>query len=244
MARLPGPEVVRLAYNGGAGFTSSGDALATAVAIAGWRGSPVPGESGGDPRAEGDTTITTGKWGPSIGLWQIRSLRNPDRYGHPDNLRVQSKLYDPAYNAETAKAIYDSRGGSFRDWSVYTTGIYLANLPAARELVVETLRGEIQEHEPSALDRIVTSGPADAVAGPAERAASALAPVTTAARWVTNPDNWTRIGLGAAGIVLLVAGAILLAREAASPAIGNLLGAVPHPAAQAGAAVASAAEGS
>lgn len=242
MARLSGTEVARLAFN--AGFDSENDSLATAVAIAGWDGSPVSAESGGDPNAVGDTTLVTSKWGPSIGLWQIRSLRNPTAFGGVDRLRDAAKLRDPVYNAETARAIYLDRGKSFRDWSVYTTQIYRANLPRARELAVEMLRGEQSGPDLTTIQKLATSGAGDAIAGPAEAIGSALSPVTNIARWIGSPDNWSRIGLGAAGIALLLGGLILLAREAGGGPIGDLLSAVPHPAAQAGAAVASAAGGS
>ena len=247
MARLSGIEVARLAYHDGRGFPVGGDALVTAVAIAGWKGSPVAGESGGDPNAVGDTTLVTSKWGPSIGLWQVRSLRNPGGYGHPDNLRDASKLRDPQYNAEVAHAIWESRGKSFRDWTVYTAQIYRANMGEAREIVQQMLRGSKSDPDLTTIQKLATSGAGDAIAGPAEAIGSALSPVTNVARWIGSPDNWSRIGLGAAGVALLLGGAILLAREAGAAGggqLGQLLSAVPHPAAQAGAAVASAAGGS
>lgn len=64
MSQLTGPVVARAAA--GAGFT--GDALVTIVAI-GHR------ESGWDDTAQGDLTIQTGEWGPSVGVWQIRTLK-------------------------------------------------------------------------------------------------------------------------------------------------------------------------
>lgn len=58
-----GPEVVSAAI--AAGFR--GDALLTIVAI-GHR------ESGWDATAQGDVSIMDGKWGPSVGVFQIRTL--------------------------------------------------------------------------------------------------------------------------------------------------------------------------
>ncbi len=124
----------RAAYN--AGFR--GDALVMAVAIA-------KGESSYNPNALGDVGIQTDKWGPSHGLWQIRTLKNPQNYGFPDTLRVaDGRLYDPQTNAEAAFAI--SKGGTdFTPWSVYTAGIYRNFLDEARAAVAALCNSESPE---------------------------------------------------------------------------------------------------
>lgn len=104
------------AYASNAGFT--GNDLATAVAIA-------LAESSGIVNAHGDTTLGT-KTG-SFGLWQIYSDAHPE-YG-PDF----TQLYDPQINANAAFAIYQDRGGSFRDWSTFKSGAYTAYLQQANE---------------------------------------------------------------------------------------------------------------
>lgn len=97
-----------------AGFT--GVALVTAVAIAG-------AESAFKPNAVGDVNLIDNKWGPSVGLWQIRSLKNPGAYTGPDKLRNESSLTDPYFNARAAYAI--SKGGTdFKPWSTYTNGMF------------------------------------------------------------------------------------------------------------------------
>lgn len=117
MTQLSAAEVARLAID--AGF--SGGAATTAVAIA-------MAESGGDTSARGDTTITNAKWGPSIGLWQIRSLNAERGSG---GQRDEIANLNPATNARHAFAI--SNGGtSWRAWSTYTSGAYLVQLPAAQ----------------------------------------------------------------------------------------------------------------
>ena len=63
MTTLSGAAVAALARN--AGLTGAG--LVTAVAVA-------KGESGWRTDARGDVALVDAKWGPSIGLWQIRSL--------------------------------------------------------------------------------------------------------------------------------------------------------------------------
>lgn len=98
----------------GAGFKGNNLEIAVAVVMA---------ESRANPRAEGDKTLANSKWGYSIGLFQIRSLRNPNAYGSPDNLRVASKLYDARYNAQVAYRL-SSGGTNWRAWSTYTSGSY------------------------------------------------------------------------------------------------------------------------
>jgi hypothetical protein len=117
---LPAAEVVRHAQ--AAGFR--GDALITAVAIA-------KAESGFDTNALGDTTIQTAVWGPSVGLWQIRSLKAESGSG---KTRDQRRLTDPAFNARSAYAI--SGGGvNFAPWSVFKNGAYKQHLSLARTAV-------------------------------------------------------------------------------------------------------------
>lgn len=67
--------------------------------------------------AVGDTTLVDSKWGPSIGAFQIRALRDPVSFPAPDNLRYADRLTNPYYNAEVALAI--SKGGT--DWSKWST---------------------------------------------------------------------------------------------------------------------------
>lgn len=106
-----------------AGFT--GDALVQMVAIA-------RGESGWSPGAQGDTSITTGTWGPSIGLSQIRSLNAQRGTG---GWRDPERLSDPLFNARAAFAI--SNGGTnFQPWTVYTAGIYQQYVEEAKAAVV------------------------------------------------------------------------------------------------------------
>ncbi|MFE1837341.1 peptidoglycan-binding protein [Streptomyces sviceus] len=105
------PELRALATQ--AGFTGSDIKIAAAVAMA---------ESKGDPVIIGDQLLVDDKWGPSIGLFQIRSLKHPGQFSPPDTLRVAAKLKDPLYNAKTAKAIKDAH--NWNQWSTFTSGAY------------------------------------------------------------------------------------------------------------------------
>jgi hypothetical protein len=63
------------------------------------------------------------KWGPSIGWFQVRSLRDPLSGNAADRFRVAEKLRDPLFNARAAFAI--SKGGTdFSFWTVYREGTY------------------------------------------------------------------------------------------------------------------------
>lgn len=68
--------------------------------------------------------VVAAKWGPSIGLTQIRSLRNPNAWGPADRWRVADKLRDPAYNAAAAYVI-SKQGKDFTPWTMYRNNKYL-----------------------------------------------------------------------------------------------------------------------
>ena len=74
-------------------------------------------ESGYRTNAEGDKGITDNKWDYSIGLFQIRSLKDWKKYNDPK--REPTHLYDPLENAKEAYKI--SHGGSIWDNAWYNT---------------------------------------------------------------------------------------------------------------------------
>lgn len=73
--------------------------------------------------AVGDITLANEKYGPSIGLFQIRSLRSPQSFGGNDLYRYAWPLRNPFFNCAAALAI--TKGGTdFSLWSTYTSGSY------------------------------------------------------------------------------------------------------------------------
>ena len=120
MATLTAAQVY--AYARGAGFNQSEAVIATAIAKA---------ESGYRTDAVGDTKLANSTWGPSIGLWQVRSLKAQLGTG---GTRDASKLTDPAINARSAYAIYKGRGSKWTDWSTYNDKAYAANLTEANSV--------------------------------------------------------------------------------------------------------------
>jgi hypothetical protein len=82
-------------------------------------------ESRGDSDAIGDEKLANNKWDASIGLFQIRSLRNPNnpKFNKADKLRIKDKLFDPVYNAKVAYEI-SKKGKTWKDWTTFTKGTY------------------------------------------------------------------------------------------------------------------------
>jgi len=74
-------------------------------------------ESGYRTNAEGDKGLTDNKWDYSIGLFQIRSLKDWKKYNDPK--REPTHLYDPLENAKEAYKI--SQGGVIWDNAWYNT---------------------------------------------------------------------------------------------------------------------------
>ena len=97
-----------------AGFRETQLLIAIGIAMA---------ESSGKPEAVGDENLQNEKWGPSIGLWQIRSLRHPETFSFPDTLRIAEQLRDPYKNAEAAYAISEN-GTNFGPWSTFMNNAY------------------------------------------------------------------------------------------------------------------------
>ena len=104
-----------------AGFSSDQATIMTAIAGA---------ESGYDDQVLGDEGLQTNTWGPSFGLFQIRTLKADTGSGsNRDITRLASS------DAEQARAAYAISGGGrdFTPWSVFTSGAYQQYLPTARQ---------------------------------------------------------------------------------------------------------------
>jgi hypothetical protein len=95
-----------------AGFKPAEASIMAAIAM---------GESGGRSDAIGDTALQTGKWGPSVGLWQIRSLNSQTGTG---GVRDRRANMDPLTNARNAYRVFVDAGRKFRPWTVFTKGTY------------------------------------------------------------------------------------------------------------------------
>jgi hypothetical protein len=105
-----------------AGFAPNQAAVAVAIARA---------ESGLRPDAVGDVTLEDTTWGPSVGLWQVRTLKAQTGRGTERDI---GWLADPAHQAAAAFTI-SSRGTNFRPWSTYTSLAYVQFMDAANAAV-------------------------------------------------------------------------------------------------------------
>jgi hypothetical protein len=114
-----------------AGFTPEQAVIAVAIALA---------ESGGSTAAVGDAQLRTDKWGSSLGLWQIRSLNAPRPNVAGDANRDFRRLFDPAFNAQSAYAISGS-GTNWNPWTVFKTGAYRQHLSRAQQAVNDAMAG-------------------------------------------------------------------------------------------------------
>ncbi|MGW1680365.1 transglycosylase SLT domain-containing protein [Saccharopolyspora sp. NPDC002376] len=136
MPTLTDQQIAEHAAN--AGFSGEDLQIAVAVALA---------ESNGDPDAIGDVSLQTDVFGPSVGLWQIRSV-NPGHGNAFDQAhRNASANTDPATNARNAYAIYREHG--WGQWSTYTEGQYRRFVDRARSAVQPASGGAVRARQTS-----------------------------------------------------------------------------------------------
>lgn len=169
------PQIYGLAR--GVGLDPTSAVVATCIALA---------ESGGRTDAIGDVALEDAKWGPSVGLWQIRSLRAQKGTG---GVRDEVALLNPAKNADSMKSI-SGGGTSFDAWSTYKNG---AAAKQAATVLQQVTPVEKAVDSQSVLDRL-----GGAVGQAVGAAAAALSPF---AGWQTDAAS--------IGLKLLATGAAL-----------------------------------
>jgi hypothetical protein len=190
------------AYAYQAGITSqSGLQAAIAIALA---------ESGGNPNATGDVALQNATWGPSLGLWQIRSVKAETGTG---SVRDANQLKNPSFNAKSMHSI--SSGG--KNWSPWTTWPLRAAafmpvaIPAATSVIaVKGAIGGVQaagDAVTDAVGSVVPDGLADVGTG-----------VRATYNWVSDRNNWMRTAKVVVGGLLIING---IARIAASTDAGR-----------------------
>lgn len=210
MPTLDAKTIAGIAVN--AGF--KGKAVETAVAVA-------LGESSGRTDARGDVAIQTAEWGPSIGLWQIRSRKAESGKG---SSRDATRLMDPGFNAKAAYQI-SSSGTNFRPWSVYTSGAYLMHLPQAkagvkanggRAIATGTAGGPTDNPLiPDALE-----GPLDAAAATAQAIKDLAGFPARVLAWISDRNNIIRVAKVGTGLGLVIMGLSVVARPVVTGALG------------------------
>lgn len=118
------------------GLTHEQAIIATAIAWA---------ESGLRPDAVGDVDLEDSKWGPSVGLYQIRSLRADTGTGKE---RDVERLGDPSFNSRSMVAV-STDGTNWSPWTMYRNGRYLDHIDAVRAAVEGT---PVETWHPRAFD--------------------------------------------------------------------------------------------
>lgn len=197
--------VALLAYQAGLRNVS---AMANAVAVA-------DAESGLDPAKVGDVGRQTATWGPSVGLWQIRTLKAETGKGTTRD--VDKLTGDPAAQARAMAEI--SHGG--RDWSAWTvttmanpTGFlrYTAAMPLAQAAAASALagvaNGAVVDKATDAVQAV--TDPISQLAGTISDAAQTP---TRVLNWLIQPGTWVRIAYFAGGLVLLLTSVNIIARK-------------------------------
>lgn len=92
----------------------SGSSIVMAIAIAG-------AESNWNPAAIGDVALENATWGPSIGMWQVRTLKAETNTSQIRDVNWLSN--NPLHQAQAAYVI-SSGGTNWTPWSTYTNGAY------------------------------------------------------------------------------------------------------------------------
>lgn len=99
-------------YARAAGLSVADSVIAVAVALA---------ESSGDDDVLGDVHLQTSVWGPSVGIWQIRTLKAET--GQGTDRDINALKGNPARQAQ-AMANISKQGKNWSPWTVYNTGSY------------------------------------------------------------------------------------------------------------------------
>jgi len=88
---------------------------------------PVNSVPYADASRLGDLDKVDAKWGPSVGLWQVRTLKAELGEG---TIRDYDMLVDnPAFQAYAAVQIRKAWGGTWNAWATFTSDMFKAYLP-------------------------------------------------------------------------------------------------------------------
>jgi len=243
--RLSGPQLAALAR--GAGLPEGEVTTAVAVAYAENRealdaAKTIPSD------LQGDLHLQSSKWGPSVGPWQIRSLRPAylAKATGADKYRDAAKLATPSYNATAMRAIWAERGGTWGAWSTYPA-LSTLYLPTARAAVAGAPAAAGSSQQAAAggasAQQVGFLGDAGSFVGDAARAvvlplnifddvgdmlgaaksglglaARLIEFLAKAAKWMADPHNWMRVAKVWAGSWLSVLGALMFGWPALKPA--------------------------
>jgi hypothetical protein len=184
-------------YASAAGFPPDQIATATAVALA---------ESGGETTA----TNRNSNGSTDYGLWQINTVHG--------QLLNQGDKFNPLDNAKMALTVYARAGNKWTPWTVYKSGAYRAQLPAAQLAARQPTAPAEQLNTPTT--------PAESTTVPASSPLDILGPIGTALGSIvgvldrlTSGSLWLRIGAFILGSCLI--GFSLLRLSGADQVVGK-----------------------
>jgi hypothetical protein len=137
--------------------------------------------------SDGETTAThrNNNGSTDYGLWQINSI-------HKDLLAQNQPWSAPKNNYYMAHELYASKQGKFTDWTTFTAGLYAAHLPAA---TTAWNNPDDSATQPNAIHDAANTG------GEVVQAGLSVADFIGT---LTKSETWVRIGMGAAGVVLVL----------------------------------------
>jgi hypothetical protein len=92
------------------------------------------GESGGNDTAIGDESLQDSTWGPSVGAWQVRTLKSQTGTGGTRDIVWLNGNLD---NEATASYQISSGGVDFTPWTVYKNGSYNNYLSTAQQAAAQ-----------------------------------------------------------------------------------------------------------
>jgi hypothetical protein len=138
-------------------------------------------ESGGETTAVNDKNRDGSK---DYGLWQINSSHS--------SLLSGGDWRNPTANFQMANSLYRGRGGKFLDWTTFTTGLYAPFLPQAT--------AGWNNSDTSAATHSPVKDATDTVDTAVSNAMDIGAFLTS----LTKAATWIRIGMGAAGVLILL----------------------------------------
>lgn len=142
MSTFSASQVYTLLLQGG--FTPGQATTMTAIAQA---------ESGRNPGAVGDVGLENHTWGPSVGLFQIRTLKSETGTGSDRD--IQHLMGNPQAQVEAALHI-SNHGQNFHPWSTFTSGSF-------RKFLDEPLHAGVPLDNPGAGTGTATSAVTDQV---------------------------------------------------------------------------------
>jgi hypothetical protein len=181
VSTLSPTQVYKLARD--AGLAPPTAVVATAIAGA---------ESGYRTDAMGDTTLENATWGPSVGLWQIRSEKA--QYG-TGQARDASKLTDPAFNARSMAQI-SGAGKNFGPWTTYRNGAFQKYMGSSASAA---------NNDYGPLGGLAGGLAGGLIGGVGEAAGAAAGALNPFADWQSSA---LKIGAGLMAAVLIVLGAV------------------------------------